>query len=69
MPDKYQDRFALAAVALHGMCVGGTVVANLLEDASTEVERESQKKSAKEIAKSAVMLADSVLEILDGSPV
>lgn len=69
MPDKQQDRFALALAALHGMCVGGTVVANLLEDTPTEAEKESQKKSAQEIARAAVVLADAMVAELEQEPV
>lgn len=71
MPNELQDRkekrILLAGFALLGMCVGGTVVADLLEDVHSETEKESQKKSAQEIAKSAVLLADAVLDSLEGA--
>jgi hypothetical protein len=51
------------------MCVGGTVVANLLEDTPTEAEKESQKKSAQEIARAAVVLADAMVAELEQEPV
>jgi hypothetical protein len=47
------------------MCVGGTTLAELFQDTPDESAKESQKKSAQAIAQSAVLLADSVLEILD----
>lgn len=68
VPDEREDkRFLLAAVALHGMCVGGTVLADLLAEEITDQDHEARAKSAQEISKSCVLLADSVLEILDGT--
>lgn len=68
MPDqRKENRFALALVALHGMCVGGTVLASLFEDAPTESEKESKKKSAQEIARASVMLADAMVSELEKS--
>ena len=65
MPDELKEkRFLFAIAALHGMCVGGTVVANLLEDTFTDAEAESQKKSAKDLARASFLLADAMVEIL-----
>lgn len=50
------------------MCVGGTALAELLEDTPDEKTEESQRKSAKAIAEAAVMLGDSVLEVIDETP-
>lgn len=69
MPDeRRQDRTMLAGLALLGMCVGGTALAELLEDTPDGKTEESQRKSAKAIAEAAVMLGDSVLEVIDEAP-
>lgn len=68
LEQRRQDRTLLAGLALLGMCVGGTALAELLEDTPDEKTEESQRKSARAIAEAAVMLGDSVLEVIDQTP-
>lgn len=63
--ERRDKRVMLAGLALLGMCVGGTALAELLEDAPDEKTEESQRQHARTIAESAVMLGDSILEIIE----
>lgn len=61
---KIDKRDFFSGIALLGMCIGGTVVASMLE-ADSDLEKESQEKQATEIAKACVLLANKLTEEIE----